>query len=106
MEEPRVMVEHEEHSGLQAFADRYDPEVFDYAHFYYGDHEPLLLESPLKAQVMITDETVEHIPCGPTNKEVYASKDCGDMYITDEDISIWDPGSADTSIAFDTVTHT
>jgi hypothetical protein len=93
--------------GLQAFAERYDPEAFDYAHvLQYGDQEPLLLESPLKAQVMITAETVEQIPCGSTNKEVYASRDCGDMYITDEDTSIWDPGSTDTSVVIDTVAHT
>jgi hypothetical protein len=79
--------------GLQAFAERYDPEDFDYAHvLQYRDQEPLLLESPLKAQVMITTKTIEHIPCGPANMEVYASKDCGDMYIIDEDTSIWDPG--------------
>jgi hypothetical protein len=55
---------------------------------------------------MITYETVEHIPCGPTNKEVYASMYGGDMYITDEDTSIWDPGLADTSVVIDTMTHT
>jgi hypothetical protein len=60
------------------------------------------LESPLKAQVMTTDETVEHIPCGPTNNEVYVSMDCGDMYITDEDTSTWDPSSTDTSVVIDT----
>jgi hypothetical protein len=53
------------HLGLQAFVERYDPEVFDYAHvLHYGDQEPFLLEIPLKAQVMTTDETIEHIPCG------------------------------------------
>ena len=80
--------------GLQAFAERYDPEAFDYAHvLQYGNQESLLLEIPLKAQVMITDETIEHIPCGPSNKEVYASMYAGDRYITDEDTSIWDPCS-------------
>jgi hypothetical protein len=90
MEEPHVMVGHEEHVGLQVFTDRYDPKISDF--LYYGDQEPLLLESPLKAQVMITNGTVEHIPCGSDNREVYASRDCGERYITDEDISIWDPG--------------
>jgi hypothetical protein len=107
MEKPCVMVEHEEHLGLQEFAERYDPKVSGYAHvLHYGDHEPLLLESPLKAQRMITDETIEHIPYGPTNKEVYASMYGGDMYIIDEDTSIWDPGSTNTSVVIDTMTHT
>jgi hypothetical protein len=64
------------------------------------------LESPLKAQVMITVEKVEHIPCGLAHREVYTSKDCGEMYITDEDVSIWDPGSDKTSVVIDTMTHT
>jgi hypothetical protein len=64
------------------------------------------LESPFKAQVMITTETVEHIPCGPTNGEAYVSRDCGDRDITDEDTFIWDPGSTNTSVVIDTVTHT
>jgi hypothetical protein len=51
----------------------------------------------MKAQVLATDEIVEHIPCGPANKEVYASTDWGNGYITDVDTSIWDPGSDDTS---------
>jgi hypothetical protein len=93
--------------GLQAFTKRYDPEDFDYAHILqYGDQEPLLLESPLKARVMITAETIEQIPCGSTNREVYASKDFGDMYITDEDTSIWDPSSTHTSVVIDTMEHT
>jgi hypothetical protein len=104
MEEPRVMVGHEEHTGLQVFVDRYDPNISYF--FYYGDQEPLLFESPLKAQIVIVDETVEHIPCGLTNRELYASKYCWDMYIIDEDISFWDPGSDDTSTNCDTVTHT
>jgi hypothetical protein len=37
---------------------------------------------------MVIDEIVEHIPSGLANKEVYASKDCGDKYITNEDKSI------------------
>jgi hypothetical protein len=61
------------------------------------DDEPPLLESPKKAQVIATDEIVEHIPCGPVKKEVYASVDCGNGYITDVNTSIWDPGSDDTS---------
>jgi hypothetical protein len=78
----------------------------DYAHvLQYGDHESLLLENPLKAQFMITAETVEHIPCGPANREVYASRCFGDRYIIDEDTSILYPGSVDTSVLIDTVTH-
>jgi hypothetical protein len=55
---------------------------------------------------MIIAETVEQIPCGSANRKVYVSKDRGDKYIIDEDTSIWDPGSADTSVVIDTVAHT
>jgi hypothetical protein len=55
---------------------------------------------------MIIAETIEQIPCGSINKEVYVSRDSGDMYITYEDTSIWDPSSIDTSIVIDTVAHT
>jgi hypothetical protein len=88
MEEPRVMVEHEECSCLKAFAKKYDPRVSDSSQVLHPrDQEPLLLESPLKARVMTTDEMIEHIPCGAASKEVYASMDCGDMCITDKDTS-------------------
>jgi hypothetical protein len=55
---------------------------------HHGDHEPPLLESPLKAQVIIIDEIFENIFHGPTNNEVYASTDWGNGYITDVDTSI------------------
>jgi hypothetical protein len=89
--------------SFQAFAERHDSEAFDYAHVF---QEPFLLEIPLKAQFMIIVETTEQIPCGSTNREVYASRDYGDGYITDEDTSIWDPGSTNTSIVSDTVART
>jgi hypothetical protein len=97
-EEPLVMVKHEEHSDLHGLEERYDSKISDYTHsLHHGDHEPPLLEGPLKAQVIAIDEIVEHIPCGPTNREVYASTDCGNGYIKDVDTTIWDPGSDDTS---------
>jgi hypothetical protein len=49
------------------------------------DHESFLLERPLKYQGLATEEITENIPCGPTNKEVYASMDWVDMYMTDMD---------------------
>jgi len=51
----------------------------------------------LKAQVIAIDEIVEHIPCGPTNMEVYASTDCWNGYIEDVDTSIWVSGLDDSS---------
>jgi hypothetical protein len=48
-----------------------------------GNHEPLLLEIPLKAQGLATEEIVEHISCRPGLKEVYASMDWVDRYMTD-----------------------
>jgi hypothetical protein len=97
-EEALGMVKHKGHSDLQGLEERYDPEISDYTHsLHHGDHESPLLESPVKAQVIATDEIVEHIPCGPANREVYASADWGNGYITDVDTSIWDPGSGDTS---------
>jgi hypothetical protein len=64
------------------------------------------LESPLKAQFMITNDTIKKIACESANMEVYVSRDCGHMYMIYEDTSIWDPGSTDTSIVIDTVAHT
>jgi hypothetical protein len=49
-----------------------------------GFQEPFLLEIPLKAQFMIIVETTEQIPCGSTNREVYASRDYGDGYISQQ----------------------
>ena len=88
-----MRVEHEEHSDLQALAERYDLEVFDFEQIlHYRDHESSLLESPMKAQVRATGDIVKPRSCGSANKEVCASTDYGDMYRLDEDISIWDPG--------------
>jgi hypothetical protein len=98
MEGPLVMVKHEKYSNLQGLEERYDLGISDYTHsLHHGDHEPPPLESPLKAQLITTYEIVEHIPCGPTNMEVYESTDYGNGYITDVDTSIWDLGSVDTS---------
>jgi hypothetical protein len=45
------------------------PKAFDYAHdLQYGDHELILLESPLKDQFMITSKTIEKIPCGSSKR--------------------------------------
>jgi hypothetical protein len=65
----------------------------------------LLLESPLKAQGLAIEEIVEHIPCGPTHKEVYASMDWVDRYMTDMGM-LWDTGSGDISRVMDTVAPT
>jgi hypothetical protein len=57
--------------------ERYDRDDFEYAHvFHCGDHEPFSLEIPRKTQGLATEDIVEHIPCGPSRKEVYASMDC------------------------------
>jgi hypothetical protein len=105
-EEPLVTIPHEEHSELQVLEERYDAEGFDYALvFHCGDHELFLLESPLKAQGLAMEEIVEHIPCGPTRKEVYASMDWVDRYMTDMGM-LWDTGSGDTSRVMDTVAPT
>jgi hypothetical protein len=88
-EGPLGMAKLEEHSDLQGLEERYDSKISDYTHsFHRGDQEPPLLENPLKAQVITTDEIVEHIPCGPTKGEVYTSIDCGNGYITCVDTSI------------------
>ena len=93
-----VMVKHKKHSDLQGLEERYNSEISDCTHsLHHEDHEPPLLKSPLKAQVIAIDEIVQHIPCGPTNMEVYESTDYGNGYITDVDTSIWDLGSIDTS---------
>jgi hypothetical protein len=86
--------------------ERYDAEGFDYALvLHWGDHEPFLLESPLKAQGLATEEIVEHIPCGPARKEVYASMDWVDRYMTNMGM-LWDTGSGDISRVMDTIVPT
>jgi hypothetical protein len=62
-----------------------------------GDKESPILEIPMKAQVIATYDIVQHIPCRPANREVYASTDWGNGYITNVGTSIWDPSSIDTS---------
>ena len=50
MEEPHVRVEHEEHSDLQALAEKCDPKAIDFTHIWHcRDRDPPLLGSPLKA---------------------------------------------------------
>jgi len=91
IEEPLVMVKHEEHSDLHGLDERYGLEISDYTHsLHLGDHEPLILGSPLTAQFITVDGGVEHIPCGPTIRDVYAHTYCGNGYIEDVDISVWD----------------
>jgi hypothetical protein len=83
-EEPLVTIPHEEHSELQVLEERFDAEGFDHAPILHcGDHEPLLLGSPLKDQGLTTKEIVEHIPCGPTHKEIYTHQDWVDKYMID-----------------------
>ena len=75
MEGPRVKVEHEKHSNLQALTKKYDLKVFYFAHIlHYRDHEMPLLETPLKDQYRATCDIVEHNSCGATNMGVYALK--------------------------------
>jgi hypothetical protein len=55
--------------GLQTFVERYDLEDFDYPHVF---QEPLLLDIPLKDQLMITIEKADQIPCDqPTGKYMH-----------------------------------
>jgi hypothetical protein len=92
-EEPLVMIPHKEHSKLQVLEERYDEKGFDYAPILHcGDHEPFLLEIPLKAQGLAIEEIVEHIPCGLSHKELYASMDWVDKYMTNMG-TLWDTGS-------------
>jgi hypothetical protein len=89
-----VMVEHEEHSNLHGLDEIYVLETYDYTHsLHIGDHETLLLGIPLMAQVITVDGGVEHIPCGPTIREVCAPTYCGNGYIKDMDLSVWDCGA-------------
>jgi hypothetical protein len=82
MEELIVMVKHEEHSYLHKLDERYVLETSDYTHILHlGDHEPLLLGSPLTTQVITVDGGFEHIPCGLAIREVYAPTFCGNIYI-------------------------
>jgi len=64
--------------------ERFDAKGFDHAPILHcGDHEPLLLGNPLKAQDLTMEEIVEHISCGPAREEIYTYQDWVDRYITD-----------------------
>ena len=74
---------------------------FDHAFvLHYKDHESFIL-----AQDLATKEVVEKIPCGPTNKEVYAPIVWGIEYRKDVDTSLWDPYPVDISRVIDIVEH-
>jgi hypothetical protein len=105
-EEPLVTILHEEHLELQVLEKRFNTEGFGHAPVSHcGDHEPLLLENPLKAQGLATEEIVEHISCKPDRKEVYASMVWVDRYMTDMDM-LWGTGSGDISRVMDRVAPT
>jgi hypothetical protein len=70
-----------------------------------GDHEPFLLEIPLKVKGLAMNEIVEHIPCGPSHKEVYASMDWVDRYMIDMG-TLWGIGLGNTSRVMDTMAPT
>ena len=70
--EPSTMVL-DEHSKLQVIEERSDTKDLDQV----WDHELPLLVSGLTME-----EVVEHIPCGPANKEVYPYRDWVDRYMT------------------------
>jgi hypothetical protein len=57
-----------------------------------GDHDPSFLERQKKAQVLAMEKIVENIPCGLAHKELYASMDWMDSYMTDMG-TLWDIGS-------------
>jgi hypothetical protein len=97
-EEPLMAVKHEEHSYFHGIEERYESKIYYYTHsLHHENHEPPPLESPLKAQVIAIYEIVGNIPCGPANREVHASMDCGNGYNEYVDTSIWVLGSDDAS---------
>jgi hypothetical protein len=92
-EELLVVIEHKGHSDMQGLDETYGIETFDYTHsLHIGDHELVLLVSPLTAQVITENRGVEHISCGIAIKEVYAPMYCGNGYIEDVDTSVRDCG--------------
>jgi len=102
MEKLLVMVEREENSHLHGIDERFGLETYDITHsMHIGYHEPLLLGSPLTTQIIIVDGGVEHIPCGPAMREVYAPMDCRNEYIEDLETSIWDCGVIPSEILID-----
>jgi hypothetical protein len=72
---------------------------------YYGDHDPLFLEIPLKAQGLATKEIVEHISCGLGHKEVYAYMYWVDRYMTVMGMC-WGMSSCDINRMMDIVAST
>jgi hypothetical protein len=70
-EELLIIILHKENSGLQVYEDRFGIEGFDHVPiFHCKDHEPFIFFQGLSTQIV-----VKKIPCGPSNKEVYAPFD-------------------------------
>jgi hypothetical protein len=104
-EEILVAIPHEKHSQLKGIEERYNAKGFDVdLIFHCGDHESFILESPLKDKILVMEEIIEHISCGPANKKVYASMDWMDRCMTDID-TLWDTGSVDIRRVLDTLFH-
>ena len=71
--EPSTMILHE-HSKVQVIEDKSDIKDLDQV----WDHELPLWDSGLTME-----EVVDHIPCGPANKEVYPYRYWVDRYMTE-----------------------
>jgi hypothetical protein len=83
-EDPLVMIPHEENSGLHVYEENLERKDFYHALILHcKDHELFLL-----AQGLDTKMVVEKIPCGLTNKEVYAPTDLGIEYMKYVDTSL------------------
>jgi hypothetical protein len=100
-EEPLMMSPDEEHSELQVLEESLDCTLI----WHCGGEEPFLLESSLEGQSLATKEMVEHLPCGPTREEAYASMDWVDRYMMDMD-TLWGTGLVIINRVLDSVAHT
>jgi hypothetical protein len=101
LKKPLVMIPHDKYLELQVLEERVNHEPF----LCYGDHEPLMLESQLKAQGLAMEEIVEYVSYGPNYKEVYGSMDWVERYMKNIN-TLWDVGSEVISGVIDTVVPT
>jgi hypothetical protein len=69
-----------------------------------GSREPFLLESSLEGHSLATKDMVEHLPCGPSCEEEYASIDWVNKYMMDID-TLWGTCLVIINRVLDSVAH-
>jgi hypothetical protein len=100
-EEPLMMSSDEENYELQVLEESLDCTMI----WYYGGHDPFLLEISLEGHSLAMKDMVEHLPCGPTHEEAYVSMDWVERYMMGMD-TLWGTCLVIINRVFYLVAHT